>query len=54
MKPLQLGKKLLKAHTDNAAVADVIQDTEALENLMITATALTKKLDSGVCGVGLW
>ena len=41
-----LGKKLLKAHTDNAAVADVIQDTEALEKLMITATALTKKLDS--------
>lgn len=41
-----LSKKLLKAHTDNAAVADVIQDREALEKLMITATALTKKLDS--------
>jgi TnpA family transposase len=41
-----LGKKLLKAHTDNTTIVEVIQDTEALENLMITATALTKKLES--------
>ena len=41
-----LGRKLLKAHKDNAAVSDVIQDTEVLENLMMTATALTKKLES--------
>lgn len=41
-----LGKKLLKAHKDKAAVADIIQDTEALEKLMMTATALTKKLES--------
>lgn len=41
-----LSKKLLKAHADNAAVSDVIQDTEALENLMLSAQALTKKLES--------
>lgn len=43
---VKLSKMLLKAHADNAAIADVIQDTELLERLMITATALTKKLDS--------
>lgn len=32
-----LSKKLLKAHADNAAVTDVIQDTEELENLMLSA-----------------
>ena len=43
---MQLGKKLLKAHATNAAVTDVIQDTDALETLMVTAKALTKKLES--------
>ena len=41
-----LSKKLLKAHADNVAVTDVIQDTEALETLMLNAQALTKKLGS--------
>jgi len=41
-----LSQKLLRAHADNAAVTDVIQDTEALKNLMLSAQALTKKLDS--------
>lgn len=39
-----LSKKLLKAHAENAAVTEVIQDTEALEMLMFNAKALTKKL----------
>jgi TnpA family transposase len=43
---VKLSRRLLKAHADNAAVSDVIQDTEALETLMVTATALTKKLES--------
>ncbi|MBW8358962.1 MAG: Tn3 family transposase [Weeksellaceae bacterium] len=43
---MQLGKKLLKAHATNAAVTDVIQDTDALETLMGTAKALIKKLES--------
>jgi TnpA family transposase len=43
---MQLGKKLLKAHATNVAVTDVIHDKDALESLMITATTLTKKLDS--------
>ena len=42
----KLSKKLLKAHEDNALVADVIQNTESLKKLMATAVALTKKLDS--------
>lgn len=42
----QLGKKLLKAYATNAAVTEVLQDTDALENLIITATSLTRKLDS--------
>ncbi len=42
----KLSKKLLKAHADNTLVADVIKDTEALENLMVTALTLTKKFDS--------
>jgi TnpA family transposase len=41
-----LSRKLLKAHADNAAVTDVIPDTEMLENLMLRAQALTKKLES--------
>lgn len=41
-----LSKKLLKAHADNAAVTDVIQDTEALKTLMLNAQSLTKKLGS--------
>jgi hypothetical protein len=41
-----LSKKLLKAHADNSLVVDVIKDTEVLENLMVTALTLTKKLDS--------
>ena len=41
-----LSQKLLRAHADNAAVTDVIQDTEALKNLMLSAQSLTKKLDS--------
>ncbi|MFN7365308.1 MAG: Tn3 family transposase [Alphaproteobacteria bacterium] len=40
-----LSQKLLKAHTDNAAVIDVIQNTEALEKLMFSAHVLTKKLN---------
>ena len=43
---VKLGKKLLKAHTENASVTDVIDDREALEKLMITAHGLTVKLDS--------
>ncbi|WP_010303452.1 Tn3 family transposase [Candidatus Odyssella thessalonicensis] len=43
---VQLGKKLLKAHATNGAVADVIQSTDALEMLIMTAKALTKKLGS--------
>ena len=43
---VRLGKKLLKAHANNMAVTDVIQDTDALETLMMTAKALTKKLES--------
>jgi len=43
---MQLGKKLLKAHAANSAVTDVIQDTDSLETLMVTAKALTKKLES--------
>jgi|LakMenEpi03Aug12_release.lakeMendotaPanAssembly.Ray.scaffolds.fasta_scaffold96317_1 TnpA family transposase len=42
----KLSKKLLKAHADNTLVADVVKDTDALENLMVTALTLTKKLDS--------
>jgi TnpA family transposase len=42
----KLSMKLLKAHENNALVADVIQNTEALEKLMTTAMALTQKLDS--------
>ena len=41
-----LSKKLLKAHNDNAAVIDVIQDPESLKTLMLNAQALTKKLGS--------
>lgn len=43
---IQLGKKLLKAHATNATVIDVIQDTEELETLMLTAKTLIKKLGS--------
>lgn len=42
----KLSNKLLKAHADNTLVADVVKDTEVLENLMVTALTLTKKLDS--------
>jgi hypothetical protein len=42
----KLSKKLLKAHASNTLVADVIKDTEALENLMMKAITLAKKLDS--------
>lgn len=41
-----LSKKLLRAYEANAAVTDVIQDTAALEKLMLNAESLTKKLDS--------
>jgi TnpA family transposase len=39
-----LGKKILKAHAANKTVVEVIEDTEALDSLIVTATALTKKL----------
>jgi TnpA family transposase len=41
----QLSKKLLKAHENNALVADVIESPETLEKLMTAAMALTKKLE---------
>jgi hypothetical protein len=43
---VKLGKKLLKAHAENMAVTDVIQDTGTLKMLMTTAKSLTKKLES--------
>ena len=43
---VSLGQKLLKAHAKNMTVIDVIQDTDALETLIMTATALTKKMES--------
>jgi TnpA family transposase len=42
----KLSKKLLKAHANNTLVTDVLKDTEGLENLMVNALILTKKLDS--------
>lgn len=41
---VKLSKSLLKAHANNTAVVDVIQDPGTLETLMMTAMALTKKL----------
>ena len=41
---VKLSKRLLKAHANNTAVVDVIQDPGTLETLMMTAMALTKKL----------
>lgn len=41
-----LSQKLLKAHNENAAVIDVIQDPEGLKSLMLNAQALTKRLGS--------
>lgn len=43
---INLGKKLLRAHVDNSPLSEVIQDKEALEELMYTASTLTKKLQS--------
>jgi TnpA family transposase len=42
----KLSKKLLKAHENNALVADVIESPETLEKLMTAAMALTKKLEN--------
>ena len=42
----KLGKQLLTAHANNTAIAEVVQDTQGLETLIATATALTNKLDS--------
>jgi TnpA family transposase len=42
----KLGKQLLAAHAKNAAITEVVQDCQALETLVATATALTNKLDS--------
>ena len=41
-----LSKKLLKAHADNGAIVDVVQDPGQLETLMLNAQFLTKKIGS--------
>lgn len=41
---IKLSQRLLKAHANNTAVPDVIQDPGTLETLMMTAMALIKKL----------
>jgi TnpA family transposase len=42
----RLGKQLLAAHANNTTITEVVQDCQALEILVATATALTNKLDS--------
>lgn len=42
----RLGKQLLAAHANNTVITERVQDTQVLETLIATATALTNKLDS--------
>jgi len=43
---IKLGRKLLKAHGNGDPVSEVIQDIESLEEMMDTASILTRKLQS--------
>ena len=43
---ITLSRKLIRGHQKEAAISDVLTDTNDLETLMLTAKSLTKKLES--------